>query len=189
MKKYLLIVLLVGVGFSQTFYAGLGSSYNIYNEDDIDELFDMSPFNGYQFGVEHSLNNINLGIGINLTGNRAKLKTTQIEVAERYKYMSAHLTYRYPIKDKYLPFVGIMIGNHVFADAIISGNSSSQESDIDISPNNALLVGLDYMLLPTLGLRFTYSHGLNDIGKDVEEPLNWKNRTFYLSLLINSANK
>ena len=167
MKKYLFIVLLVGLGSSQTLYTGLGYSNNMYNENDILDFYDMSSFNGYHYGVEYSLSNISFGVGVNLTGNRAKLKTTQVEVVESYEYMSAQLTYSYPIMDKYKPFVGLMIGDYVFADATISGIGSAQQDNIEIDHFNSLLVGLDYMFMPSLGLRLTYAHGLNDIGQPV----------------------
>jgi len=189
MKKYLFIVLLVGVGISnaQTLYTGIGYSKNAYNENDILDLYDMSSFNGYQFGVEHSIKNITFGIGINLIGNKAKLKDTQIEVAESYRYLSIHLTYSYPIMNKYKPYIGLMIGDNVFADATIKGYGYSDEYNIEIKHHNSLMVGMDYMFTPKVGLRISYSRSLNDIGKDIMKTDNWKNHTLGFTVLLNRS--
>ena len=186
MKKYLFIVLLVGVCFGQKLYVGLDLSKNIYNDKDYSDLYTQSFFNGYQLGFEHSYKNFHFGIGTNLKGNKSKIDSTQIEALNSYEYFSVHLIYGLNVSSKIRPIGGFAIGDYIFNKNTIKGGGTEVSSDIDMTTPYSAIIGFDYYITPQIGFRLAYNRILNNLVKNIDDDLNWKNHSFSFSLLYSN---
>ena len=186
MKNYLFIVLLVGVCSGQKLYVGLDLSKNIYNDKDYSDLYTQSFFNGYQLGFEHSYKNFNFGIGTNLKGNKSKIDSTQIEALNSYEYFSVHLIYGLNVSNKIRPIGGFAIGDYIFNKNNIKGLGTEISLDIDMSRPYSAIIGCDYYITPQIGFRLAYNRILNNLVKNIDDDLNWKNHSFSFSLLYSN---
>jgi hypothetical protein len=186
MKKYsLFIFLMLSVGFSQKLFIGLDLSRNIYNNQDFKDLYSQSFYSGYQIGFEQTYKNFHFGISTNLRGNKSKIEDSQSEVINSYEYFSIHSIYNFNVSNKIKPLVGFAFGGNIFDKNKLKVGGIEVSSDVvEMENPYNLILGCDYYITPKLGLRISYNRILNDLIKNVDEDLNWKNHSFSFSFLF-----
>jgi len=203
--KIILISILISTGLlaqgGLTIFGGYNMSTIRFNLDK--QIIDISPQDGFNFGLEYHFPRFIFGAGFLQRGS--KLKSTmftniagidyEIEIGghEIYEYAAAHILYPISINNQIKVFGGVQIGSALggvsFSKFTITEFNSSKVDNIHIKPETfgldaGLHFGIDYMLNDRLGLRSSYYMGMTDVIDTLNDSLKFKNQTINLSAII-----
>jgi len=174
-----------------------------YNDNKINDQFDISPRNGSYIGLEYRFSRLIVGAGFLERGFKIKQATTtniggtdyksEISGYEVYNYTAAYIFYPISINEQIEVFGGVQVGGSrggtsVFKFSLTEFNSS-QSDTIDMKPKGfgldaGLQFGADYMLNHRLGLRASYYMGMTNVRDTLSNNQNFKNSTINLSAII-----
>ena len=187
MKKSLTILLLVTGLFAQgglTIVGGLNMGSIKYNDSDVADEVDVSMKTGFSFGVEKMVGSLIVGGGFVQRGANVEIDfggLGKVKGSDTYNYLSVYGLYPFGSV-----FGGFQLGKSIGGKTEVSLDGESESEDLegeDFALDYGLLLGVDYSINASLGVRASYYLGLADVGKEGDSDENFKNTGIGISLL------
>ena len=187
-----------------TVFSGYNFSKIKYNQGNINDNINFNFHRAVNIGIEYRLPKIIAGFGYFQRGSGLSRATNlniggidyNIDISghEIFNYLSAQLLYPYKLNQNIELFGGIQIAKAINGESLAKikfTNFNSSRSDIieldseDFNIDQGLKLGLNYMLNQKIGFRASYFAGLNDVRSNLNDSLNYRNKSFQISVLMN----
>ena len=191
MKLIIISIFIISNIFAQSELSVIGG-YNMsnisYNDADVADLVNIFDRGGFNFGVESNTGSLIVGASFVQRGAELEYEAFGFSGYEVYNYAALHVLYPIAMGSVLEGFGGLQAGFALGGETLIEGMGAAQEpEDIDADGfgiDAGLLVGANFMLNESAGIRASYYLGLSDVIKDLDEDLNYKNNTISLSLIF-----